>query len=134
DRFGEQMCVVAHLHALSNLRLRQSPGMNDRVFPLDLLPFKALLAARGVEALAILPGRVKQAARHLDDHVGVSDLEGRRLDGERTAVAFDQLVANAPGAMTDDAFRMPADECQARTDAVGRVVHGWQSGPVVGPA
>src|SRR5205807_3006813 len=118
DRFGEQMCVVAHLHALSNLRLRQSPGMNDRVFPLDLLPFKALLAARGVEALAILPGRVKQAARHLGDHVGVSDLEGRRLDGERTAVAFDQLVANAPGAMTDDRSEEHTSELQSPCNLV----------------
>ena len=43
--------------------------VDDRLLVLDLLPLEALLAAGGVEALAVLPGRVEQAARHLGDHV-----------------------------------------------------------------
>ncbi len=65
DRLGQQVCVIRHLHALRDLRLRQAAGMNHRLLVLDLLPFEALLAAGDVEALAVLPGRIEKAARYL---------------------------------------------------------------------
>ena len=104
DRLRQQAGVVGHLHPLRNLRLRQPLGVDHRVFALDLLPLEALLAAGDVEALAVLPGRVEQAARHLGDHVGIADLERRRLDGERAVVAADQLLADAARAVADDAL------------------------------
>ena len=75
-----------------------------RLLALDLLPLEALLAAGHVEALAVLPGRVEQAARHLGDHVRIPDLERRRLDGERAVVSLDQFLADAAGAVADDAL------------------------------
>src|SRR5437764_14597867 len=98
------MRVVRHLDALGDLRLRLALGVDHRLLALDLLPLEALLAARGVEALAVLPGRVEQAPRHLRHHVRTLDLERRRLDRERTVVALDQLLADAPRAVADDAL------------------------------
>ena len=88
DAFGEQVGVVGHLDPLGDLGLGErvlgrALGVDDRILALDLLPLERLLAAGGVEALAVLPGRVEEAAGHLGDDVGVLDLERRRLDGER---------------------------------------------------
>src|SRR5437868_244932 len=77
DRFGQTMGVVRDLDPLGNLRLGQSAGVKSWLFFLDLLPFEALVAAVGVEALAILPGGVEQAARHLGAHLRVANLECR---------------------------------------------------------
>ena len=108
--------------------------MKDGLFILNLLPLEALLAAGGVEALAILPGGVEQAARHLGHDVAIPNLERGRLDGKWTVIALDQVVANASRAVADHTLSMLAQESQAWADAVGGVVHGRQAGPVIGPA
>ena len=110
DRLRQETGVVGDFHPLGHLRLRQPLGVDHWVFALDLLPLEALLAARSVEALAVLPGRVEQAARHLGDHVGIADLERRRLEGERAAVAADQLLADAARAVADHALGVLAQD------------------------
>ncbi len=110
DRLGQQLGVVGHLDPLGDLglgqrMLRRALGVDDRIFVLDLLPLEALLAAVGVEALAVLPGDVEQAAGHLGDDVRVLDRERGRLDGERAAVLGDQLLADPARAVADDAAR-----------------------------
>ena len=136
---GRQLGVVGHLDPLGDLGLGhrvlgRALGVDDRLLALDLLPLEALLAAVGVEALAVLPGGVEQAAGDLGDDVGVLDRERGRLDGERAAVAADQLLADPARAVADDALGVLAQEGQAGADAVGGVLHRRQARPVVGPA
>ena len=90
-RLGQEVGVVGHLDPPGDLGLGErvlgrALGVDDRIFALDLLPLEALLAAGGVEALAVLPGGVEQAAGDLGDDVGVLDRERGGLDGERAAV------------------------------------------------
>src|SRR5580700_7626900 len=92
DRAGEQAGVVGDLHALGYLGLGEAEGVDDRFLALDLLPLEALLAAVGVEALAVLPGDVEEAARDLGADVGPLDRERGRLDGEGAAVFRDERL------------------------------------------
>src|SRR5262249_36328632 len=129
-----QVGEVRYLDALWDLRLRQALRVDDGLFVLDLLPFERLLTPGDVEAFPVLPGRVEQAARDLGHHVGIADLEGRRLDRKGAAVAGDQLLADAAGAVADDTLGVLTQDGQAGADAVRGVVHGRQTRPVVGPA
>src|SRR5438270_448427 len=100
------MGVIRHLDSPRDLRLGDRPlgralGVDDGFLALDLLPFEALLAAVGVEALAVLPGGVEQTAGDLRDHIRVLDGEGRGLDGERAPVATDELLANPARPVAD---------------------------------
>src|SRR5262249_35048390 len=104
------MGIVPHLDALWNLRLRQAARVNHRILALDLLPFKALLIAGDIEALAVLAGNVEQAARHLGAHVAVTQFERGGLDGEGTAVFGNQLFIDAAGTVTDDALGVLAED------------------------
>src|SRR5262249_18523192 len=97
--------------------------MNDRLFPFHLLPLEALLAAGCIEALAVLPRGVEQAPRHFGHDVAVFDLEGGRFEGERAVVTLNQIVADAAGAVADDALGMLPQERKARADTMRRVVH-----------
>src|SRR4051794_19363713 len=74
DRLGEPAGVVGHVAPPGDLGLGQAAGVDDRLFPLDLLPLEAPGAAVGVEALAVLPRRGEQAAGHLGADVGVAEL------------------------------------------------------------
>src|SRR5262249_11760678 len=74
DGLGQPAGVVGHLDALDDLRLGKPLDVQHRVLALDLLPLEADPAGRYVEALAVLPGRVEQAARHLRTDVAVLDL------------------------------------------------------------
>jgi hypothetical protein len=139
DGLGQQMRVVRNLHAPGDLGLgervfRGAFGLDHRILSLDLLPFEALLASGGVEALAILAGDVEEAAGHLGDDVRVFDRERGGLDGERTSVPADELFANPARAVADHAFGMLAQDSQTGADAVGGVPHGGQPRPVIGPA
>ena len=51
----------------SGISARAGRGVEHRLLALDLLPLEADLVAVDVEALAVLPGGVEQAARHLGD-------------------------------------------------------------------
>ena len=106
---GRRPAIIGHLHALGESRGSGRPLVcMHRLFVFDLLPLEAASAAGHVEALAILPGGVEQAARHLGDDIGVLDLERRRLDGERAVVLRDQLLADPARAVADDALATPA--------------------------
>ena len=66
---------------------------------------KLTLAAGHVEALAVLPGAVEQAAASPPRTTSRAlDLERRGLDRERAVVLRDQLLADAPGAVAHDAL------------------------------
>ena len=139
NRLRQEVREIRDLHALRDLRLGQrrlfrAPGMNDRFFVLNLLPFERLVGAVDVEALAILPRGVEQAARHLGADVRVAQLERRALDRERAAVFRNQRLVDAPRAMADDVFGVLAEDRQARADAVRRVVHRRKAFPVPRPA
>src|SRR5262249_46217309 len=59
NRFGEQVREIGDRDPLGNVQFgermfRRTLGVDDGIFSLDLLPLEALLAAGGVEALAIL--------------------------------------------------------------------------------
>src|SRR5439155_8384728 len=110
--------------------LRLATRMDHRVLIFDLLPLETFLVPRRVEALAVLPGDVEQAPRHLRTDVRILDLEGRRLDRERAAVFRDQLLVDPPGAVADDALGMFAEKRETRADAVRRIVHRREALPV----
>src|SRR5207237_139764 len=118
-------------------RLRTAFSMNDRLFILDLLPLETLLGTRHIETLAVLSGGIEEAASNLGDDIGTFDFERRRFESKGTVVFLDQLVANTPRPMADNAFsqrNLPfgrvAENGQAGADAVCGVPHRRQSGPI----
>ena len=75
---GRRLAKIGHLDALRNHRFGQAPGVDHRVFVFELLPLERFLAAGRVEALAILPGSIEQAACHFDiNDVRIVDFECR---------------------------------------------------------
>ena len=137
DRLRQQPREVGHLHPPRDLRLGERASgvllvwITGSSFS-TCCHSKLTSSIRHVEALAVLPGRVEQAARHLGDDVRALDLERRGLDGERAVVLRDQLLADAARAVADDALgRALAEDRQARADAVRRVPHRRQARPVV---
>src|SRR5579872_5702612 len=56
DCFRQAVGVVGHLDALRDFVLGLLGGVQDRILPLDELPFEGLFRAVHVETLAILPG------------------------------------------------------------------------------
>ena len=139
DRPGEETGIIGDRGAPGDLGLGDRPlgralGVDHRLLALDLLPFEGLLAAVSVEALAVLPRRVEEAPRDLGHDVRPLDGECGRLDGERAAVAADQVLADATRPVADDALRVLAQQGQAGAHAVGGIPHGREARPVVGPA
>ena len=70
--------------------------MENWIFPFNLLPLETDLVSIDVKTFAILPGGLEQAASHFGGQVGVAELEGGRLKGERGAVFGRQLLADSP--------------------------------------
>jgi len=134
DRLGEEPGEIGHGDARGDLGLGLAQGVDDGLLALDLLQLEALLAAVGVEALAVLPGRVEQAASHLGADVAVLEFERGRLDRERAAVLGDQGFVDPPRAVAYDVLGVLAEDRQARADAVRGVVHRRQALPVARPA
>src|SRR5258708_16681960 len=102
DALWKQVPEVGHRDTLRNPRLGQrlrgrAPGVDDRLLTFDLLPFERLPRPVHVEAFAVLPRRVEQAARDLRADVRIAKLEGRRLDGKGTAVPGDQVFGISSG-------------------------------------
>src|SRR5438876_1788118 len=81
DRLGQQVREIRHLDSL-----RLLATMQNRLFSLDLLPFKTDLVSIDVKTFAILPGSLEQAASHFGGQIGIAELEGCRLKGKRRAV------------------------------------------------
>src|SRR5258708_5813139 len=138
DALWKQVPEVGHRDTLRNPRLGQrlrgrAPGVNDRLLTFDLLPFERLLRSVHVEAFAVLPRRVEQAARDLRADVRIAKLERGRLDGKGTAVPGDEGFGDASGPMADHVLGMLAGQGEARADAVRRVVHGGKALPVPRP-
>src|SRR6185369_17791482 len=119
DRLRQQVCEVGDGDALRYLRFGQrlrrgASRVDDRLFPLDLLPLERLLRAVDVEALAVLPRGREQTARHLRGDVRISKLERGGFNRERTAVLRNQVLLDTAGPVTDHVLGMLPGQREAR--------------------
>ena len=105
DALGQAPGEVGALDRLGNLRLGQLGRVQDERLVLDQRPLDGFLRAIDVNALAILPRRVEEAADDARADVAAVELDVRGLDGERRAVALDEFLAD--GAASRSSSRIP---------------------------
>src|SRR6266542_4033196 len=94
NRLGQQMRVIGYFDALRNLRLRLLRRVDDWLLPFDERPLERFLDAVHVDALAVLPGDVKERANDARAEVAIAHFDVARLNGEGRVVLGDQLLAN----------------------------------------
>ena len=133
DRLRQPLRVVRRLDLLRNLRLRQLRRVQDVRLVLGQRPFERFLRAVNVDALPILPRGVEQRPDDARRQVGIFEFDVRRLHCKRRAVTLDQFLANRAGAETGNVFGGRFGQRQHRPDAMRRIPHRRQAGPIIRP-
>src|SRR5678815_1901078 len=134
DRFRKPLREIRCLDRLGNLWLGQFRRVHDQRLMLDERPLNRAFATININAFAILPGRVEQAADNAGVDVRPGELDVRRLDREGRIVMLDEFLADGSAPKTTHIFRRLPDKPSHGADAMRGVPHWRQPRPVVRPA